>query len=374
MTDDAARTPPDAPSALIIEDDADARTFTRTVLEEHAGLSVIAAEDADSALALLQTESIDLVVIDIQLPGRSGLQILPEVHRLAAGVPIIILTAHNRVDYAVDALRGAVDDFLVKPVDVDLLVERATALVRQGRSRREASRPKRVLAVGAHPDDVEIGVGGALAAHAAAGDQIVILTLSGGAVGGNAEARYLESKAAAEIVGARLIHLGFEDTHLDPASGLITAVEEVIREVRPDLVYTHSQHDRHQDHRAVHQAVQVAARGVADLSCFQSPSSTIEYRPDRFVDIGEFLETKLRMLRAFVSQAHRDYMATDIVRATARYWSRFTHSVYVEPLETVRSTMRLLPNAERPVAHDVARDMAGDGQGAHSPAPARGGA
>jgi LmbE family N-acetylglucosaminyl deacetylase len=343
MTDGTGSGLPDIWSALVVEDDPDVRAFTRTVLEQHADMRVVEAEDADSALFALQAGSFDLVVIDVELPGRSGLQILPEVHRLAVGVPVIIVTAHNRVDYAVGALRGDVDDFLVKPVDIGLLVERATTLTRRGRAQRAAQRVRTVLAVGAHPDDVELGVGGALAAHASAGDKLVILTLSGGSAGGYAETRYLESKASADILGARLIPLGFEDTHLDRASGPITAVEEVIREVGPDQVYTHSRHDRHQDHRAVHQAVQVAARAVPDLACFQSPSSTIEYRPDRFVDIAEHLETKLRMLRVFASQAHRYYMAEDLVRATARYWSRFMHGTYAEPLETVRSTLRLTP-------------------------------
>lgn len=350
MADDVTRSRPTW-SALVVEDDPDAGALTRTVLEKHAGMRAMVVGDADSALTALRAEPFDLVVIDVELPGRSGLQILPEVHELAPGVPIIVLTAHGRVDYAVDALRGEVDDFLVKPVEVGVLVERATVLARQGQAWREANGAKTVLAVGAHPDDVELGVGGALAAHASSGDRLVIVTMSGGSAGGYAEARYLEAKAAAEIVGARLIHLGFEDTHLDAASGAITALEDVVREVRPDRVYTHSDHDRHQDHRAVHQAVQVASREVADVACFQSPSSTIDYRPDRFVDIAEHLETKLRMLRVFVSQAHRHYMAEDIVRATARYWSRYTRGKYAEPLETVRSTVRLTQGSGRPTVH-----------------------
>lgn len=347
MTGELSDAPSDTWSALVVEDDPDAGAFTCTVLQEQAGMRTVLVGDAEGALAVLQVENFDLVVIDIELPGRSGLQILPEVHQLAVGVPVIVLTAYKRVDYAVDALRGDVDDFLVKPVDVALLVERATTLAHRGREWRAANRNSTVLAVGAHPDDVELGVGGALAAHASSGDRLVILTLSGGSVGGSPEARYLESKDAAQIVGARLIHMGFDDTHLDPASGPIAAVEEVIREVQPDRVYTHSHHDRHQDHRAVHQAVQVASRDVGDLACFQSPSSTIDYRPDRFVDIGDHLATKLRMLRAFTSQAHRDYMAEDLVRATARYWSRYTRSRYVEPLETIRSTVRLTPPGGR---------------------------
>ncbi|MFC8799303.1 PIG-L family deacetylase [Promicromonospora sp. NPDC057138] len=345
MTDDAATAPSDVWSALVVEDDPDSGAFTCTVLEKRAGMRAVVAQDADAALAALGAESFDLVVIDVELPGRSGLQILPEVHRLAAGVPVIILTAHNRVDYAVGALRGDVDDFLVKPVDVELLASRATTLARRGRERREANRTKTVLAVGAHPDDVELGVGGALAAHAGAGDQLVIVTLSNGSMGGDAEVRHKEARAAAEIVGAKLIHLGFEDTHLDPASGPITALEDVVRDVRPDQVYTHSNHDWHQDHRAVHQTVQVATRDVRDLACFQSPSSTVDYRPNRFVDIAEHLETKLLMLRAFESQAHRAYLAEDVVRATARYWSRFSVGRYAEPLETMRTTLRLPPSA-----------------------------
>jgi len=337
MTDDVRATW----SALVVEDDPDTAEFTRAVLERHAGMDAVVAADADAALRALRAGSFDLVIVDVQLPGRSGLQILPEVHELAPGVPVIILTAHQRVDYAVGALRGDADDFLVKPVDVPLLAERARTLARQGRERKAAQRSRTILAVGAHPDDVEIGVGGTLAAHASTGDRLVILTLSGGSVGGNPGIRHRESQAAADVVGARLIHLSFEDTHLDPASGPITAVEEVVQDVRPDQIYTHSNQDRHQDHRAVHQAVQVAARGVPDLECFQSPSSTTDFRPNTFVDVAVHLETKLQMLRAFASQAHRDYMAEDLVRATARYWSRFIPGRYAEPLETVRSTLRL---------------------------------
>lgn len=349
---------------LVVEDDPDTAAFTRAVLEKHAGMQVVVVGDADSALSALGSERFDLVMIDVELPGRSGLQILSEVHRLAVGVPIIVLTAHKRIEYAVDALRGEVDDFLVKPVDVAQLVERAGRLARRGREWRNAHRRKTVLAVGAHPDDVEIGVGGTLAAHASSGDRLVILTMSGGSVGGNAGARHQESEEAAAVVGAQLIHLSFEDTHLDPASGPITAVEKVIREFRPDQIYTHSNRDRHQDHRAVHQSVQVASRDVGDLACFQSPSSTTDFQPNLFVDIAEHLETKLRMLRAFSSQAHRDYMAQDLVRATARYWSRFTAGRYAEPLEAVRSTMRLVPSSGRftgdGTADETTSDMAHD--------------
>ena len=325
--------------ALVIEDDPDLAHLTGMILENGAGMSTALACDAITALELLERDRFDVVISDIQMPGRSGLELLPEIHRLAPGVPVIFLTAHAKLDYGVQALRGGANDFLAKPIQADSLVEKATRLAKQGRRERAAApKPLAVLAVGAHPDDVEIGVGGTLAAHHAAGDSIVILTLSGGAIGGEAAARHRESEAAAAIVGARLIHLDFPDTRLDPAAGMITAIEQVVRAVLPDQIYTHTSHDRHQDHRAVNAAAQIAARSIQNVSCFQSPSSTVEFHPNRFVDIGDQLETKLRMLAAFATQCGRDYMRQDIVRATARYWSRYGVGEYAEPLETLRAS------------------------------------
>ncbi|MGC3995148.1 MAG: response regulator [Propionicimonas sp.] len=329
---------------LVIEDDPDAALFTCTALERVGGMSTVLARTAAAGLQALSEATFDLVLSDIELPGESGLDILPEVHRLAPGVPVVMLTAHASVDYAVDALRAGVDEFLSKPIGVEALVDRVNTLASDGRERRARSpRARTVLAVGAHPDDVEIGVGAALGAHRAAGDEIVILTLSGGGVGGDTAARQAEARAAAAIVGARLIHLDFPDTRIDPADGVITAIEGVIAEVRPDQLYTHTAHDRHQDHRAVNEAVQVAARSIPNLACYQSPSSTVDFRPNRFVDVEGHLDTKLAMLAAFASQSHRGYMQPDIVLATCRYWSRYGVSRFVEPLEAIRSTVQLAP-------------------------------
>ncbi|MDQ0425172.1 PIG-L family deacetylase [Cellulomonas iranensis] len=322
--------------ALVLEDDPDAADLLRITLVR-VGLDVDVVGTAEAALAALARARYDVLVTDIQLPGRSGLQLLPEVRRLDPTLTVMVVTAYPTFDHAVEALREAADEFLAKPVDPDEVARRATELARVARSRRGATH-RRVLAVGAHPDDVEIGAGATLAAHHAAGDEIVILTLSGGAVGGSTSVRQAESAAAAAVVGAHLVHLDFPDTRIVPADGVITAVEQVVQDVRPDRIYTHGAHDRHQDHRATHEAVQVAARQVPNLWCFQSPSSTVAFAPNRFVDVTGFVDTKLQMLAAYESQAHRDYMQPDVVRAAARYWSRFGAGHDVEPLETVRAS------------------------------------
>ncbi|WP_114423298.1 PIG-L family deacetylase [Nocardioides houyundeii] len=348
--------------ALVLEDDRDAAEFNRIALERYGGMVVDVAGTADEALAALRSRSYDLLVSDIALPGRSGLQILPEVRAIDPALSVMIITAYPTFSHAVEALRESADEFLVKPVTASQVVERATELAQRTRDGRRASR-QRVLAVGAHPDDVEIGIGATLAVHAAAGDELVILTLSGGAVGGNTDSRRSEAAQAAAVVGARLVHLDFPDTMLDPASGVITAIEETIAETHPDRIYTHGVHDRHQDHRAVHQAVQIAARQVPSLWCFQSPSSTVDFAPNRFVAVDGFVDIKLRMLAAFASQSHREYMQPDVVRATARYWARFSPAHEVEPLETVRATENLTEASARGVTPQAARTEAGAGHG-----------
>ena len=104
-------------------------------------------------------------------------------------------------------------------------------------------------------------------------------------------------------------------------------------------VYTHTIHDVHQDHRNVHSATLVAARGVPQVYCYQAPSTTVDFHPTRFVAIDEYLERKIEVIQAYASQVKvRDYLDEELLRATARYWARFSQARYVEPLEVVRES------------------------------------
>jgi LmbE family N-acetylglucosaminyl deacetylase len=249
------------------------------------------------------------------------------------------MTAHVSVDYAVGALRSQADEFLTKPIASPDLISIVQRLAQEGRTNRDAGRPREyVLAVGAHPDDVEIGVGGILAAHRDAGDTVVILTMSRGAKGGLPDDRQNESLRSADILGARLFLEDLIDTEITSTGPTIAIIERVIKQINPTIVYTHSIHDRHQDHRAVHEAVIVAARTVDTVACYQSPSSTVDFRPSRFVSIDGFTEKKIELLRCFQSQASiRKYLEPDFVLATARYWSRYSSgSDSCEPLEIIR--------------------------------------
>ncbi|UAJ80969.1 response regulator [Leifsonia sp. ZF2019] len=323
---------------VVIEDDPDVAFFMKTVLEKRADAVVAAVTDPSRALSTVADFEPDLVLTDIEMPGISGLDLLKDLRAQYPGMPVVVMTAHVSVDYAVAALRSQADEFLTKPVASADLVSIVTRLAEEGRTKRSANRQQVVLAVGAHPDDVEIGVGGILAAHRDAGNQVVILTLSRGARGGDANDRQHESLAAAELLGARLFLEDLEDTRISAADPTVGIIERVVREVNPDIVYTHSAHDRHQDHRAVNAAVSVATRIVRTVCCFQSPSATIDFRPTRFVPIDGFTDAKLALIDCFRSQDLRAYLEHDFVLATARYWSRFGGGTWCEPLEVMRDT------------------------------------
>lgn len=328
---------------LVVEDDADLAEYAGVVLRRYEGITVEIAASGRAALESFRAHGADIVITDIELPGMTGIELAEEIRRTDPNMPVAMMTAHASVDYAISALRNQIDEFLVKPISAAQFRTTLTKLIKLRTDRNAAAVRPVVLAIGAHPDDVEIGVGGLLAAHRAAGDSVVILTMSRGDRGGDAEYRQHESLAAAELIGARLFLEDLEDTRISPADPTVSIIERIVKEVNPTVVYTHSQHDRHQDHRAVHQAASVATRRVATLACYQSPSATVDFHPNRFVPIDGFTDTKLALLSCFATQSGiRDYLEPQFVLATARYWSRFGGGMSCEPLEVIRDTRGLI--------------------------------
>lgn len=333
---------------LVVDDDRDVATLVKIMLEREGSYVVDTVGDGIAALAAAKATQPELVITDVEMPGLNGIDLVKELRQVTPDVPVIVMTAHVSVESAVSALRVQADEYLTKPIDRSRLLQTAARLIADRQARKKVRPAQVVLAIGAHPDDAEIGVGGTLAAHAAAGDEITILTLSRGARGGDADNRQNESLAAAEMLGARLFLKELVDTEISNGGPTVRLIEEVVREVQPTVVYTHSVHDRHQDHRAVAEASLVAARRIGTIACYQSPSATIDFRPTRFVQIDQFLRRKLEMIECFASQAStRDYLDPDFIVATARYWTRFGEGTAVEPLEVVRETREFARNEVR---------------------------
>lgn len=173
-----------------------------------------------------------------------------------------------------------------------------------------------ILAVGAHPDDVELGCGGTLALLARAGRSVGILDLTRGEAGtrGTPETRAAEAAESARILGARFrdgLDLGDGNLRTDRAAEL--EVVEVIRRRRPRLVFAPLPNDRHPDHVRAGRLVTDAAfyAGLRALETGRAPHrpqqvvyfpSTFLAEPTFLVDVTGSLETKLAAVRAFRSQ------------------------------------------------------------------------
>jgi LmbE family N-acetylglucosaminyl deacetylase len=315
---------------LLVDDDPDIARFHALVLRG-GGHDVTVVHDPVDALRRIDAEAYDLLVSDIQMPAMTGLELTARLRASAPRLPAILVTAHATVEAAIGAVRTGAVDFVTKPVGpAELLAAAETAMV------RAAQQCEQVLAVGAHPDDVEIGVAATLLAHRARGDQVCVLTMSRGATGGPQELRAGEAERAAGLLGATLLLADLEDTRIPEGNPTISLVEQAVTEYRPDIVYVHSRHDDHQDHRSVHAATMVAARRVDRVYGFRSPSATIDYRPTRFVAADGLLDRKIEVIRAYASQASRDYLDEELIRAQARYWGASAGSRYAEPLEVIR--------------------------------------
>src|SRR5580658_10361517 len=320
---------------LLVDDDLALGEYLTRVLRRRGGFDVTHELDSLGALQRIEAEDWDLLITDIELPGMTGLELLERVRQQVPGLPVAVLTGHPTVDYAVSALRNSAAEFLQKPIIGADLVAKATELIAAGRAARTVGL-EIVLAIGAHPDDVEIGAAGTLLAHRAVGDTVAILTLSRGARGGDQAQRARESQEAADVIGARLFLDDLEDTRIAEGDPTIGVISRVVEELQPTVVYTHSIHDVHQDHRNTNRAAMVACRRIGRLYCFQSPSATVEFRPTHFVAIDDHIGRKLKAIGTFGSQAVRDYLEPDLIASTARYWSRYCGGSHAEPFEAIR--------------------------------------
>lgn len=189
-----------------------------------------------------------------------------------------------------------------------------------------------VLAVGAHPDDVELGCGGTLALLARAGRRVGILHLTRGERGtrGTPEERLAEAERAAEALGASdLAFLDCGDGGLRTGEEEEDALIEVLRAWRPDLVLSPTPHDRHPDHTRAHQLVESACfysglrerghpakdrephRPAAVFSFMQHDP----FEPSFIVDVTATWEVKRLALAAYRSQLYQASAGSEENRA-----------------------------------------------------------
>jgi len=193
----------------------------------------------------------------------------------------------------------------------------------------------RVLAIGAHPDDIEFGCGGTIKKHVKKGDEVVFIVLSCGEKCGDKDERKREAESSAKSFGVKVHVFNFPDTKIPDDHDVIDKIEKVVEEFKPDRVYTHSVKDTHQDHRKVAYATLAAARRVSEILAYESPSLYLDFRPNYYVDISDFIEEKIKSLNLFVSQNSKEYMKIEAIRGLARFRG-LPQTKFAEAFETIR--------------------------------------
>ena len=201
-----------------------------------------------------------------------------------------------------------------------------------------AEKGGRVLAFGAHPDDLEVGAGGLLARLSSQGADVTLAICS---IPSNNATRRIEAQAAADVLDAELFVLDedkpcrVEDIAMHE---LVRRMDQIIGDVRPDLVITHSANDLHWDHGLVNRAtVSALRRTPCDLLAYlSSPEMNAQSRSfgNCFADITGFVDTKLAAIACHKSQLPK--LDLESSRDLARAMGRISGFGDAEVYETLR--------------------------------------
>lgn len=214
----------------------------------------------------------------------------------------------------------------------------------------------RVLVVAAHPDDELLGIGGIVIKHVRAGDEVrSIIMCEGeslryhGDVGQNTAIQ-----EAASVMGVgKIYHLKYPDQKLDTytLTELITPLEEISEEFRPNIIYCQSACDANRDHKILFEAAMIAFRPtsewIEDFYSFYTASSTEwgvprNFVPDTWIDISDTLDKKIEAFEKYQSEI-RDYphpRSSNALRYQAHFWGNQCCMDAAEVLMTVRKVLR----------------------------------
>jgi LmbE family N-acetylglucosaminyl deacetylase len=203
-----------------------------------------------------------------------------------------------------------------------------------------------ILAIGAHPDDIEYGCAATLSRFAEQGNDVFVHILTDGRCGGDIVTRKKEQMKSAAIMGIREVFWGnYEDTKLPFHDDVIDSIQSVVDKIKPTFVLFHHPNDTHQDHRHVCSCATSATRFVPNVLYYEGPS-TVHFDPDVFVNIQDRIDLKFRCLRAHKSQIMRtniyNQSIIDLAKATAIFRGEYCHQRYAEAFKSLRM-MFLLP-------------------------------
>jgi LmbE family N-acetylglucosaminyl deacetylase len=198
-------------------------------------------------------------------------------------------------------------------------------------------RSNTLLAIGAHPDDIELGCGGTISAASEAGKKVIAVYMTKGEKSGNPETRMSESRNALTILGVKHVFFGnFTDTEIPNTHEVIRFLEEIFDKFKPETVLTHTTHDSHQDHRQIGWLSLSAFRNVSKLLAYETPRVTGEFSPKYFIDISNYVQRKWESLKCHESQKTKRYIAYESMVNLASFRGSQVDLGAAEAFEVIR--------------------------------------
>lgn len=197
---------------------------------------------------------------------------------------------------------------------------------------------RNILAIGAHPDDIELGCGGTIRRHILNGDKVYYIIASLGEKSGDKDKRGTEVMAAAELMGVNHVHfLNLPDTMIMHDGITVSLLDGSMEKIEPEIVYVHSPLDYHQDHANIAKSVLSASRNMrSSIFLYETPSTTIEFRPVAYSDISEVFEHKLKCIEQYISQNDKEYMEKEAIIGLAKVRGRTMGVEFAEAFEVAR--------------------------------------
>lgn len=213
-------------------------------------------------------------------------------------------------------------------------------------------RSRKVMAIGAHPDDIEFGCSGTLCNHIKNDDYVVMVVMTNtesvdGVTGKVLRTRVeneSEARNAAEVIGCEIEFLSFKDLHVPFDFNSVSKLEGLIKKHDIDTIYTHWAGDANQDHIATFKTTMAAARYVPNVFCYeQIPIPRVSensINPTYYVDISKTFEKKITASECHKSQINKyeshGFNVTDNLETIAKFRGIQANCKYAEAFQVIK--------------------------------------
>lgn len=200
-----------------------------------------------------------------------------------------------------------------------------------------------IIAIGAHPDDIEIGCGGTMKKLSMDGADIIFLIATSGEkcipdkkkFNAIKKKRREESLRSAKFIGVKKVfNLNLPDTDIEHNGDTVHAIEKYIYRFKPDFIFTHTIEDKHQDHKNLAlSTISACRRSRVNILHYESPSTAQSFIPTVFSDISETIKFKTDAINFFSTQRDKYYVDPEAIKGLAKYRGYISGSTYAEAFE-----------------------------------------